>query len=328
MRNAQLGLLVFDVSSRRILFQNPEATHLLRAVGIQDGYEAVSRLFFDARAAAPPPGAAASPETLRLGKQVLGYSVYGHGQYRWVVFRDITEKLRLEAIAEAVETMNNIGYVFSAVRHELGNPINSIKTALSVLRQNREGFTPEVIADYVDRSLGAVARAERLLGSLKSFSMYEDVQPGPLPLNDYLDGFVKLAAKDLGERGIRLHLVPDPAVGVVHADPRALTQVLLNLLANAADALVGRITPRVTIWSLPGVRVSAIAVMDNGCGIPAEVKRNLFRPFHTSKPGGTGMGLIIAKKMLAKMEGTLEVESVEGEGTTVTATLRRVEAAA
>jgi C4-dicarboxylate-specific signal transduction histidine kinase len=161
------------------------------------------------------------------------------------------------------------------------------------------------------------------LASLKSFSMYEDIQPGPLALNEYLDGFVKLVAKDLDERGIRIHLVPDPAAEIVHADSRALTQVLLNLLTNATDALAGRSDPQVTVWSLPGVNASAVSVVDNGCGMSMDVKRNLFRPFHTSKAGGTGMGLIIAKKMLAKMEGTLEVESREGEGTAVTLTLRR-----
>jgi signal transduction histidine kinase len=327
MQNAQLGILVFDVASRRILFQNLEAANLLGGVDVEDGYESLSHLFLDTRPAVSSPGGAPSAETLRLGKHVFGYSIYGYGQYQWVVFRDITEKARLESIAEAVETMNNIGYVFSAVRHELGNPINSVKTALSVLQQNWGRFTTETIADYLDRSLGALARAERLLASLKSFSMYEDVQPAPLPLNEYLHGFVRLAAKDLAERGIRINFVPDPAVGLVHADPRALTQVLLNLLANATDALAGRFDPQLTLWSLPGIGVSAVSVMDNGCGMSEEAQRNLFRPFYTSKPAGTGLGLIIAKKMLAKMEGTLEVQSQEGDGTAVTLTFRKYEAA-
>jgi signal transduction histidine kinase len=68
-------------------------------------------------------------------------------------------------------------------------------------------------------------------------------------------------------------------------------------------------------------------VTDNGCGIPKEALGYLFKPFFTSKAGGTGLGLVIVKKMLAKMGGTIEVETAEGAGTTVTITLRALEAA-
>jgi hypothetical protein len=68
---------------------------------------------------------------LRIGKQFIGYTIYLISEvYFWVYVSDITEKVRLNAIAEAVNTMNNLGYIFSGIRHELGNPINSIKTTM------------------------------------------------------------------------------------------------------------------------------------------------------------------------------------------------------
>jgi signal transduction histidine kinase len=107
--------------------------------------------------------------------------LYGSG-LAWAFF-DITEKSRLESIAEAVETMNNIGYVFSAVRHELGNPINSVKAGLSVLRANIDTFSRSVVIEYVDRLSSELSRVEVLLRSLRNFSMYDTSTGGrPLPI--------------------------------------------------------------------------------------------------------------------------------------------------
>src|SRR3970282_1845245 len=83
--------------------------------------------------------------------------------------RDVTDKLRFESIAEAVNTMNSIGYVFSGIRHEIGNPLNSIKMTLNVLKKNLDKYGKDHILEYIDRALSESARIEYLLKSLKNF---------------------------------------------------------------------------------------------------------------------------------------------------------------
>lgn len=97
----------------------------------------------------------------------------------------------------------------------------------------------------------------------------------------------------------------------------------MNLLANAADAVADRPAPRVTIATEAADDLLVLSVRDNGCGIPPEALREVFKPFFTTKARGTGLGLMIVRKILARMEATIEIESRVGAGTHVFVTLRR-----
>jgi PAS domain S-box-containing protein len=233
------------------------------------------------------------------------------------VRRDVTERLRFESIAESVDTMNNIGYVFSGVRHEVGNPINTAKMILTVLQQKLGQATNEAIADYVARALDEIGRVERLLWNLKNFNLYERLEPETVMTADYLDSFLRLVTEDLTKKGISLSRRVGPGAEQLRADPRALQQVLLNLVTNAADAVAGRSDPRIDIEVLAGRGTAQIRITDNGRGMSEEEQRNLFRPFYTTKQGGTGLGLVIVKKMLAQMGGTISIISRRDAGTQV-----------
>jgi len=79
--------------------------------------------------------------------------------------------------------------------------------------------------------------------------------------------------------------------------------------------------PKIVITVSPSPGFVQFQATDNGCGMQVSEQNNLFRPFYTSKPKGTGLGLVIVKKMLAKMNGTIKIQSRKNEGTTVTMTL-------
>lgn len=238
-----------------------------------------------------------------------------------VVFRDVSREERLESIAEAVETMNGLGYVFSTVRHELGNPVNSVKMALSVLRKSLGRLDPDTVRGYVERSLAELSRVEELLASLKNYSLYEDVAMREIDLGEFVRGFVAFVSRDFEARSVQVAAATAPGPVRVSADPRALRQVLLNLVANAAEAMDGR-PGSVRLAIVPERDWASVRVEDDGPGMDPEVCRNLFRPFYTTKKSGTGLGLVIAKKMMARMGGAIDVESVRGHGTTITLSLR------
>jgi PAS domain S-box-containing protein len=234
------------------------------------------------------------------------------------VRRDITEKLRLESIAESVSMLDNIGAVFAGVRHEIGNPINNAKIHLSVLQQKMDAMPANRVREYVDRTLTEIGRVEHLLHTLKTFNLFEtpaleDLATGPL-----LDLFRGLVHEDLEARGITLTTHILPGAERVQANARALQHVLLNLTTTAADALKDRPRPRIDIMLSREDNRVRIRISDNGRGMNKEQIENIFKPFHTTKPHGTGLGLVIVKKMLTTMEGTIDIASHEGSGTAVT----------
>lgn len=241
----------------------------------------------------------------------------------FAIQRDTTERRRYEAVARAVNITDNIGMIFSGIRHELGNPVNSIKTALSVLRKQHRIFGSEKIDTYLERIMAEVTRVEFLLSSLRSYTAFERAKLEDVDVRVFLSDFARLVRSDLAARAIELEIVEENEVPSVRVDPRALNQVLLNLVHNACDALLDVDEKHVRlIASAAGSRVKLV-VRDNGCGMSPEHLDRLFVPFHTTKERGTGLGLVITQKLVTEMGGQLRVESERRRGTDVTIELAR-----
>lgn len=234
--------------------------------------------------------------------------------------RDVTLQRRLEYLADATNLVENVGYVFAGLRHELGNPVNSIKTALTVLRQSLWSMPRERVEEYVDRVLQEVGRVEYLLRSMASFNGTQKPVLEPLPVAPFLARFTTMIRRDVERRGVALAVGADDPAGAMIADARALHQVLLNLITNALDALDGRTDARIRVTARRRGAHVTLTVADNGPGIPAAQRAHVFKPFHTTKPKGTGLGLAITRKLVTLMRGTIELES-SSLGTSFTVTL-------
>lgn len=232
--------------------------------------------------------------------------------------RDVTEKKRLESIAEASNLMDNLGYIFSGIRHEIGNPVNSIKMALTILNKNLKSYSKKKIEELITRALDDVSRVEYLLKALKSFSMFERPDIQKIQMYDFMQNFLSLVKKDIEKKSIRVKTRLTSDVEWGYTDPRALHQVLLNLLTNAVDALAERADRQITVCMKNTSNLIQIKIVDNGCGLSEEESQNLFKPFYTSKAHGTGLGLVIVKKMLTCMGGSIKIESKYKTGTTAT----------
>jgi PAS domain S-box-containing protein len=236
-------------------------------------------------------------------------------------FRDITERKRLESISEAMNVADNLGYVFSGIRHEIGNPINTTKMALSVLKANLDTFSPETVREYIERVQNEMGRVEFLLKTLKSFSLFEVVSPQKEDLHLFVGKFLDLIKDECEKHGVNAEAKNAPATKYAVFDSRVLHQVMLNLFTNSIDALADTNKPQITVRTTTEGNDVVITLEDNGCGMTDKQKENLFKPFRTTKEKGTGLGLSISKKLIAKMRGTLTFESVSGYGTKATITL-------
>lgn len=320
LKALKLGIIVLDTGNRSVFFHNHWTNEILKDRVSLDDYDALCNLFLTVSDG--PRGHERNlfeQKEIRLGNDILGYTVYHPLEsYTSIFFQDITEKARLESIAEAVETTNNLGYIFSQIRHELANPTNSIKMTMEVLRYNINVFSKEMIINYVDRALSDLTRVEYLLKSLRSFSLYEDLDIRNHHIPSFMKSFLTLAEGALHDKGIRLITRIDPDARYGFMDARATQQVMLNLLSNAVDAVCDREHPEISISVQTNGKLITIVFEDNGCGIPEHQTNKLFTAFFTTKPKGTGLGLPIAAKVLARMNSTINISSTVNIGTRVT----------
>ncbi len=231
--------------------------------------------------------------------------------------RDIMDMVRLESIAEKMDAEKNIGFIFTGVRHEIGNLINSLLMLLSVLRSKLEKIDKPTVGQYLDRALEEVSKGSYLLRSLKNSNMYEKPELQTLNLSTFMDRFIELVKEDFITKEISVTVTVETGAEHCFADPRNLHQILLNLLVNASDALEGREHRQITLTAFGEESSVIIRVKDNGCGMTEEQVQNLFKPFYTTKEKGTGLGLVIVKRLIAAMHGSIKISSLKGAGTTI-----------
>jgi len=314
-----LAIIGFDIQKKEVFFQNKLAEELFRKTLKPKDYDGLAALILADVEMPVTSMQSSESRTLQYGRKFIGYSIYVISEsYLWVYLSDITEKMRLNSIAEAVNTMNNLGYIFSGIRHELGNPINSIKTTITVCKKNLPTYSKDKVEEFIDRVLSDITRVETLLKDLKNFSMYENPECGEVRMGSFMANLLSMVERDFSAKNIKIKTMLRPGAEHGFFDARALQHVMLNILTNACDALEGIASPEIAVAVFRiGDRVF-IKVRDNGKGIPEDQKSHLFQPFSTTKSHGTGLGLVIVKKMLLKMNGMIEIESQEGAGTTVT----------
>ena len=319
MESIDLGIVILGIKKQEIVFKNKFASELFQDDTDKLGYKAFLTLLLSDYGNVPTSESIGKTYTLLYKNRLVGYTPYMISDlFIWVIIRDITERSRLESIAEAVNSMENISYIFSGIRHELGNPINSIKMTLSVLKKNLTNYSKHAVEKFVDRAMTEIARVEFLLQALKSFSIFENPDIQNIVIDEFLTRFISLVSSDLGQSGIKINKMIVLPVEKISADPRLLHQVMLNLIINASDALRNSENPQITIRAEKKEGFVAITVEDNGVGMSEEEQTNLFKPFYTTKPQGTGLGLMITLKMVTLMKGNMEIKSFKDVGTKVT----------
>jgi len=269
-----LGIVGLDIVEEVVFFQNKLARELFKETIKPKDYKALAALLLTNMDMSTDAGHNYESRTIPYGRKFIGYSIYVISEsYIWIYLSDITEKTRLNSIAEAVNTMNNLGYIFSGIRHELGNPINSIKTTVTVLKKNLQSYSKETTAEFIDRVLSDVTRVEILLKDLKNFSMYENPECADVDIVSFMNNFLAIVERDFSAKKIRIKTFLRPGAERGLFDARALQHVMLNLLTNAFDALEGVANPIIGISTYRTGNRIIITIMDNGRGISDEQKK-------------------------------------------------------
>jgi PAS domain S-box-containing protein len=232
--------------------------------------------------------------------------------------RDVTERKRMRSKLLVSDRMASLGTLAAGIAHEINNPLAYVTGNLEVMAETLAADAPpsvgqrrELQAAIRDARDGA-ERVRRIVHGLRSFSRSEEEKRGPLALPGVIEAAIRLASNEIRHRAeLVRELGPVP---MVVADDGRLTQVFINLLVNAAQAIPeGRSDAnRITVRTRTDTQGRAVVeVEDTGHGIAPEVQSRVFDPFFTTKDvgEGTGLGLSICHGIISGLGGQISIES-------------------
>ncbi len=229
------------------------------------------------------------------------------------------EKRRSQLVQ--AEKLSSLGILSSGVAHQLNNPLNNISTSCQILLEELD----EADKDFARRMLTnveqEVRRARDIVRGLLEFSRVKEFCLAPASLSQVVDRSVKLISSQIPP-GIEV-LTDIPENLVLQLDFQHMQQVFLNLIMNAIQAIEnppGQILLSAEIDTTGETPMAIVQVKDTGGGIRREHVRHIFDPFFTTKEvgTGTGLGLSIVYGIIQKHNGSISVDSREGEGTCFT----------
>ncbi len=237
-----------------------------------------------------------------------------------VILADVThDRMTTEQRIEDERT-SSILLLAAGVAHELGNPLNSLTIHLQLIARKLKklGKSPEAksIGESVDVCSQEVARLDGIITHY-----LEALRPTPpdlaeTNLADVLAEVLKFQKSEFEDRGIAVEAETPSALPPVMADRNQLKQVFFNITKNAMESMQPE--GRLMIKSRADDDSVYLLFGDSGSGIRQEDLVRLFQPYHTTKPGGHGLGLMIVQRIMRMHGGQVGVESREGKGTVVT----------
>jgi signal transduction histidine kinase len=233
---------------------------------------------------------------------------------------EIAERKRAEQKLRDSERLATIGTTAAKLAHEIGNPLNGMATTVQVLERHlakHKDSADDLLSSAVQDLAREISRLRSLLRELRTLARPHPLDLQPTDLAAVAAEVLRREAPSYAERHIRIRQTFAVDLPPVMANTDEITQVLLNLCKNAAEAMPegGTLTVR---GFQAGTQV-CLEVIDTGEGIPEGT--NIFEPFVTTKTGGTGLGLAIVQQIVAAHDGTIMYTSTAGQGTTFTLTL-------
>jgi two-component system NtrC family sensor kinase len=230
-------------------------------------------------------------------------------------------RAKMEQQMIATERLASLGTLAAGVAHEINNPLAIIKEAVGWMKQlllkgelagmpRKQDF--DMALDKADKS---VERAKRITHQLLGFVRKDYSVPAMVDLGALAEDAVQLVSREASNRAVELAREVDHDLGPIWVDPYPLRQVFVNLLTNAIHASGSGDKISIIVKDI-GERINLV-VRDTGEGIPKENLERIFEPFFTTRPPGqgTGLGLFVARGIVEKLGGTIEVKSQVGQGT-------------
>ena len=237
-----------------------------------------------------------------------------HGYIRLI--QDVTEMKTMEEQMMHSEKLASLGRLTAGIAHEIGNPLTSVFSFVQILREMEQD-------EFKKESLGTIYfhinRIADILKHLSGFSKTPQVELKPWKVNSLIEASLSLIQYDKRAKDITIVRDLWPDMPEITTDGNQLSQVIVNIVLNAVDAMPGGGT--LTIRSRVRHDSIVIEFQDTGVGIPKENLGRIFDPFFTTKEKGTGLGLAVSYSIIKKLNGSLTVESEPDRGSKFVITL-------
>jgi signal transduction histidine kinase len=220
------------------------------------------------------------------------------------------------------ERLAAIGTTAAKIGHELANPLNGMALTIQLLKRRLEAQTNPVdrqVTSTVNRLENEVSRLSMLLEHFRSLSRREKFEFRPVALSALVGEALEIEIPRYAEQGIQVECCFPADLPRLVVDIDKMKQVILNVVKNAAEATASG--GKITIKGSASEDSIVLEVSDTGIGIPPGL--DVFAPFFTTKPSGTGIGLAVVKQIISAHGGAITYHSAHGKETTFVITLPR-----
>lgn len=243
------------------------------------------------------------------------------GALVWI--HESTMDLAFQEENRVQDRLSMMGTLASGLAHEIRNPLGGMRAAAQMLTRDIDSSEDR---EYAQMIITEVDRLNHLITQLLDFAKPKKIKKASVNVNRTLSELLTMQKPLLEKYSIQLKQEFDPSLPPVIGHEPSLRQAFLNLIKNAIEAMekggvlriaTGYISDyRMTVGEGKTLPMAQVAISDTGVGIPEESLSSLFTPFFTTKPQGTGLGLMMTQRILKEHESQLRVASKIGEGTT------------
>lgn len=244
-----------------------------------------------------------------------------------LLLRDTTQSRQMREEELESEKMNALTMLAAGVAHEIGNPLNSLNIHLQLVQRKLKKVEDSDLREEMDELLevarGEIQRLDFIVEKFLSAVRPTQLRTELVDLNELVQNAVKFMATEVQDRGINVKLKLNPDVPNLPLDKDQMKQALYNLIRNACQAIGSDGELEIDV-DRDDYNVS-IRIADTGPGITAEEVGKVFEPYFTTKKAGSGLGLLIVRRIVREHGGEVEFNSEEGKGAAVTIYLPRID---
>jgi two-component system, sporulation sensor kinase E len=243
----------------------------------------------------------------------------GEGVGYAMILRDITQSRRTEQQTIESERLNALTLLAAGVAHEIGNPLNSLNIHLQLMQRQAEkldGAARAELQESIDVARSEINRLDSIVTQFLRAIRPTRPQMHPENINTIVEEAVRFFASEIKDRDIVVEQELRSDLPLLRLDRDQMKQAFYNVIKNSFEAIKSRGILRIRT-DLDESHV-LISFTDTGGGMSAENLSHVFEPYFTTKPSGTGLGLLIVRRIVREHGGELAVESSEGKGLTLT----------
>ncbi len=231
------------------------------------------------------------------------------------------ERQILEEKLYEADRLASLGKMVASVSHEIKNPLGIVRSTAEILGNRISRVAPgneHLAAIIVEETV----RLDNIVREFLDFARPQDPRMKPAQLNSVVERVARFMQPELVKKSVAIKLDLDPDLPEIIIDQEQVYQVLLNMIINSIQAMPDGGTVTVRTRPAPAGDGVVLEIRDTGAGMSAAKMEQIFTPFFTDKSRGTGLGLAIAKNIIEQHNGSIEVASIEGEGSTFTIVFR------